>query len=115
KEAGFDMLVLCAFEFQPPHQMMAYAPCPPEFRDEPFPGVEVVHAPNDDNYYEPPPRYVLKAAVQTADIVAQKIRAGGKVLVTCWQGWNRSGLVSALTLHKLCGFSGAECVRHVQA
>jgi protein-tyrosine phosphatase len=34
--------------------------------------------------------------------------------VTCWAGRNRSGLVTAIALHKLTGFSGVQCVRIIR-
>ena len=99
--AGFDVLVLAAREIQ---RSSVY-----------FPGVEVVHAPNNDA----PNRYPfttedLKVAVHAAFKVADSIRSGKKVLVTCAAGLNRSGLVSALTLHVLYGWRGQDCVRHVR-
>jgi hypothetical protein len=42
------------------------------------------------------------------------LAAGRRVLSTCWQGWNRSGLVSAMGLHLRLGISGAEAVSIVQ-
>ncbi len=35
-------------------------------------------------------------------------------MVTCMAGINRSGLVSAVTLHMMTGRSGKDCVRHIQ-
>jgi len=94
KEAGFRLLVLCAREYQPPA--------------EHFLGVEVIHAPNDDNAFVRPSREVMKKALEAAHRVAEVVREGGQALVTCWAGINRSGLVSALALHKLLGVSGLE-------
>ena len=100
REAGFDMVVLCARELQ----------LPPEAH----PGVEVVHAPNDDSEAFPLTKEKLRIAVRAADIVVQRIQAGGKVLVTCAAGLNRSGLVSAIALHKMYGWGGDECIRTVR-
>lgn len=101
REAGFDMIVLCARELQ----------LPPET----FPGVDVVHAPNDDSVALPLTKEKLRIAIRAADAVARRIQDGGRVLVTCAAGLNRSGLVSALALHKLYGWAGDECVRTVRA
>lgn len=94
REDGFAILILCAEEYQPPA--------------ENFPGVRVIHAPNDDNPWVPPTRAQLNIALDAAKQAAGALRDGQKVLVTCWQGVNRSGLVTALTLHTLLGISGLE-------
>lgn len=114
-QAGFKKLILCAMEFQPPHLVPAYAnniiglEAP-----DPFPGVEVFYAPNDDNPLEPATREQLLIAIGAARSTAMTLQHGGKVLVTCWMGLNRSGLVSALTLHILLGCSGRKAVQMVQ-
>lgn len=82
-EAGFDLLVLCAEEYQPPAWQ--------------FPGVSVVHAPFDDNEFGPTPQE-QKIAQRAAEQVASHLRDGAKVLVTCFAGRNRSGLVCALAM-----------------
>ena len=46
--------------------------------------------------------------------VAEEIKRGGVVLVHCWGGRNRSGLVTALALTRLRGITGAEAVRAVR-
>lgn len=98
---GIDVLVLCAMEVQPPAER--------------FPGVEVLYAPNDDDFSRPPTRQELGIALATARQVAQAIRAQKTVLVTCYAGLNRSGLVSALTLHFLDGISGDVAIKMVRA
>lgn len=47
--------------------------------------------------------------------VADEIQAGGVVLVHCWGGRNRSGLITALALTRLQGITGAEAARTVKA
>jgi protein-tyrosine phosphatase len=83
KEAGFDLLVLCAEEFQPPASL--------------FPGVKIIHAPLDDTdiRFRPHDEATAKAAAKR---VADAMRAHSKVLVACAQGRNRSGLVVGLAL-----------------
>lgn len=97
---GFTHLALCAEEYQP---------TPPDLA---FPGVEVFYAPNDDAF-EGLTDSQLRGAVTTARKVANALATGGKVLVTCREGRNRSGLVSALAIHMLTGKPGTSCVRDV--
>ena len=93
REAGFDALVLCAQEHQDASK---------------YPGVEVIECPLDDARRFPNP-----SEWETAREVAWRVRNilchGGRVLVTCMAGKNRSGLVTALSLHCLTGVSGAVC------
>ena len=80
---GFDMVVLTAAEHQPPASR--------------FRGVEVVHAGYHDAI-RPSPIDLAKAKV-AASRVATALGSGKRVLVTCYMGLNRSGLVSALALY----------------
>lgn len=98
--SGFKMLVLCAVELQEPAEL--------------FPNVEVVHAPNYDDYENPLNQERLKIAVDAARRVAAAVGEGRKVLVTCRAGMNRSGLVSALALHFLNNWDGETCIRKVR-
>jgi protein-tyrosine phosphatase len=100
RDSGFDMLVLCAMEYQLPA--------------EGFPGVEVIYAPNDDDSEKPLTRDQLAIALRAARQAAGAIRQGKQVLVTCRMGWNRSGLVSALVLHFLTGVAGWKCIQAVK-
>lgn len=99
QRAGFDILVLCAIEHQP--------------RSRAFPGVHVVHCPLDDADHLPSD-FEWELAKQTGKFVADCVRAGGRSLITCMQGRNRSGLVTALALHTLTGQPGHVCVKYVQ-
>ena len=85
--AGFHTLVLCAMEYQPEMHH--------------FPGVEVIHAPNDDRSDVPPTKEQLLGALRAARVVTERVKESKRVLVTCMQGRNRSGLVSALSLYLL--------------
>ncbi len=96
---GVDVLVLCALEYQP---FDAY-----------FPGVKVLRVRLDDSGVPMSEREWEDAQVISLD-VAMLVAQGKRVLVTCQQGRNRSGLVVALTMHRLTGQSGAACVRHIQ-
>ena len=124
QKAGFKILVLCAREYQPPHEL------PPEVEaaleglgamddlrqrwQDPFPGVVTIHAPNDDNSRLPVERRDLAVALQAARKVSSAVKQRQNVLVTCWQGRNRSGLVSALALHMLMGCGGAQAAEMVK-
>jgi hypothetical protein len=98
-KAGFTGLVLCAQEHQP--------------SADSFPGVDVLYAPFDDRGLEPRPEE-LGVALGASRQVANAVRDGGKVLVTCWEGLNRSGLVTALALMRLTGVNGQSAVFKVQ-
>ena len=113
-QAGFKTLILCAREFQPPYAIPDVISSLPGFRQPtPYPGVKVFFAPNDDDG-EVPHREDLALALEAAHEVAWNLERGQKVLSTCWQGRNRSGLVSALGLHLFLGCSGQEAVGLVQ-
>jgi hypothetical protein len=100
-KAGYRVLVLCADEYQPAMSR--------------FIGLEdVIYAPNDDGFRPFSPLQKVTAQI-AAGRVADYVRKGKNVLVTCMQGRNRSGLVSALTLHNLYGWGGTRCVHHVQS
>ena len=98
---GFDVLVLCAQEYQPPSNQ--------------FDGLQVIHAPNDDNFERRPSRAELMVAIDAAKEVAHSIASGLKVLVTCMAGRNRSGLVSAIAIHRLTQKPGVECIELIQS
>jgi len=78
----FDVIVLAAEEYQPD-----------------LPGYEVLHVPLDDG---PPPTFAERAHIRmAAREIARRVRAGQRVLVTCWQGRNRSGVLAGLALVEL--------------
>jgi hypothetical protein len=116
RAAGFDTLILCAAEWQPPHDadlvcstILGYTP-----GTDPYPGVTLFHAPADDDFDNPPSAKVVKVAAEAASFAARQILRGGNVLVSCWAGVNRSGLVTGLTLHGLTGLSGAQCIARIR-
>jgi hypothetical protein len=96
---GFHAVVLAAEEFQFPANL--------------FEGVKVIHAPNLDDG-SPLTRAQLDIAISAAKQVTARIKDGQVVLSTCAAGINRSGLVSALTLHFLYGWNGDHCIRVVR-
>lgn len=92
----FDVIVLAAIEHQ----------------DVPLPGYEVLYAPLTDE--GPPPTAAERALIrQTAREVADRIRRGKRVLSTCHQGRNRSGVISALALVEL-GLPRDRAVRRIR-
>jgi len=85
----FDVIVLAAEEYQPD-----------------LPGYEVLHVPLNDS--GPPPTHDERFSIyDNAARIARRVRAGKRVLVTCWQGRNRSGVLSGLALVNL-GVPGVE-------
>jgi protein-tyrosine phosphatase len=97
---GFDAVVLTAVEFQPPASQ--------------YPGVKVIHAPMEDDG-EPIDPATWENAVTAAAHVDHIVRHGGRVLVTCYQGLNRSGLVVALALLMLTELHPDDIVNLIQA
>ncbi len=97
KRAGFDVLVLCAREVQPPPGS--------------YPGVSVGRCPlidrdcTDEEW---------QMAQRTAREVAERVKRGQRVLVTCAAGRNRSGLVVALALHHLTPMSSSDIIKHIK-
>jgi hypothetical protein len=100
KDSGFTGVVFSAREYQPPAQR--------------YPGVKTINIPLDDVGF-PLTISEIEAARQTANSVANEIRRGGKVLVTCAMGRNRSGLISALTVIFLTGCSGRIAVQLIKS
>jgi protein-tyrosine phosphatase len=77
----FDAIVLCAQEHQP--------------RLRRFKGV-TIRAPFADTAY--PTATERRIAIRAAREVAKRLHSGETVLVACWAGLNRSGLVVGLAL-----------------
>jgi protein-tyrosine phosphatase len=96
---AFDVVVLCAWGHQPDRRAFPRT-------------MRVVYAPMDDATLSQHDAYVAEVA---SAIAARELARGRRVLVTCQAGWNRSGLVSALTLTKLYGWPGKYAVDRVKA
>lgn len=94
--AGFQVLVLCADEYQP--------------KAEEFPGVEVIRMPSDDYSHVPPTESHRNKVRKTAEVVAARLDENKAVLVTCFGGYNRSGLVTGYSLHLHLGWDGEKIV-----
>lgn len=98
-ELGFTHVVLCAESFQ--------------FPASDFDGVDVVHCPYED--MDGPMRGSTMALVfVAARAVAESVKGGGTVLVTCAAGINRSALVAALAMQML-GIEAWASVERVRA
>jgi len=100
KNAGINVLVLCAKEWQ---DASAYE------------GIEVILAPGDDDARPHRMAKFLPTWQAAAHQVAEHVRAGRTVLVTCMQGLNRSGMVTAMALAELTNLSGEQIVAHIQS
>ncbi len=97
---GIDVLVLSAME----HQLAASC----------FQGVETLYVKLDDSG-PPPSERELRDAQRVADDVAWRYMHGERVLITCFAGLNRSGLITALVLMRAYGFDGKTAIAVVQA
>jgi len=98
RRRGFDAIVFCAKEYQPPMDW--------------YPATMCIYQPLDDA--DLTAGEALSSA-RLARSLSRLIRRRATVLVTCRQGRNRSGLVTALTLSELTGCSGSDAVNLVRA
>jgi hypothetical protein len=96
--AGFDTLSLCALEHQP--------------HEDYFDGITVRRCLLDDG--PPPSRESLEEALRVSKLLATDIKMGRMVLVTCAQGRNRSGFITALVYARLTGAGGRRAKYAVQ-
>ncbi len=99
----YQVCVLCADELQPDIASIPDIP----------PGVRIIEAPNDDSGrpFTPAQRLIAERAAKD---VAQEYMRGSRILVSCFQGRNRSGLVMAMAIHLITGESGETCMRLVR-
>lgn len=98
---GFKVIVLCDDEFQPSRHN--------------FTDVRILKCPLVDISTKPVPPADLEMILKTAHRVARHVSEGEKVLVTCYAGINRSGLVVAHALHHLTGWGGDKIVDHIKS
>lgn len=96
--AGLDVLVLAAAE----HQDASL-----------YPRVTVICAPGDDDTRRHRLDQFIDGWRSAATQVVEHVKAGRNVLVTCMAGQNRSGLITALVLRELTGWSGSRLVNHI--
>lgn len=92
--AGFAGLFLCAYEYQP--------------RSSEIPNVRIYHVPLDDNDARPLTLSEKSQILAAGSTAASLVRRGARILVTCAQGRNRSGVVAAVALSQLSGRTPAE-------
>ena len=100
RHADVDLIVLAAEEYQPPAEL--------------FPGVEVIHAPLDDDPDRPMREDEIGTAIRTARRVARRLHVGRRVLASCAMGLNRSSLVAALAMHEVYGMSADEIIKLIR-
>jgi len=98
RAARVDLLVLCARELQPERETLR--------------GIRYLRCPLDDNGSLSERHW--QRAYSTATQVARAVRRGQRVLVTCMQGRNRSGLVDGIALHLLTGSSGCAAADYIR-
>lgn len=98
---GFNVLVLCAVEYQPKREL--------------FGGLTLLRCPFDDNYDVRLTSAEKRLIFDTAARVVQALRAGARTYVSCAMGLNRSGLVTALVVREMTGSSGREARQWVQS
>jgi protein-tyrosine phosphatase len=96
KEFGFDVLVLCANECQ----------------NVDYDNVKIVKVPGLDVLDDENEAFCIWK--NAANEIANDIKSGKKVLVTCFAGMNRSGFVSTITLRNLTGMSIVDCINRVK-
>lgn len=100
RRSDVDVIVLAAMEYQPPAVL--------------FPGVEVIHAPLDDDPSRPMTANEIEIAIKAGRRVARRLRAGRRILSTCAMGLNRSSLIAALAMSETHGMSADEIIRRVR-
>lgn len=112
RDAGFSLLILCAQESEYEQHYRARG----DRLDRLFDGMRIMRAPLDDQsptHDRPnlgrPTAGELNTAQLAAAAAAATILEGGRVLVTCRMGRNRSAFVAALALRRLTGDQGARC------
>ncbi len=79
-----------------------------------FHGVEVIHAPLDDDPSRPLRQDEIETAINTGRRVARRLRAGRRVLSSCAMGLNRSAIVAAIAIHEVYGMSADEIIRLIR-
>jgi len=96
----FNMVVLCAKEYQPP-----------SFG---FPGMNVIRIPLVDDFVHPLSIVDQALVVSNARTIARYLEGGACVLSTCWQGWNRSALVAAIAMQIAFDMSADNAITQIR-
>jgi protein-tyrosine phosphatase len=96
----FDVIVLSAREYQP--NLLGYI---------------VMHVPLSDRPNEPPPDPPTRTRIRrAAHAIVSHMRNQRRVLVTCWEGRNRSGVLAGLAMRELGvpGIEAAQLIRRLR-
>lgn len=99
----FTVLAFCAMEIQP---ML-----PGHWQH----GLDVLYVPLNDSLDAPMTDAEWALAHGAGKEIARLLTLGGRSLVTCAAGLNRSGVVNAVALHYRFGCSGPEAVEQIRA
>lgn len=99
----FDLWIPCAVESQPTDRVMR------EVRE-----TLVLPAPMEDEWNVLPTGPQMVRALEVATEGARVLGIGGRVLVTCYAGRNRSGFVAALIVMLSCRVGSSEAVELVR-
>ena len=102
---NISILILAADEYQQDELELYEGP-------DPFPGVVKFFVPLDDG--DKLSSREIRSAKNVANLASISIRNGNNVLSTCWEGRNRSGLVSGFTLRKLTGCNGIRAIWQIK-
>lgn len=98
----FDVVMLCAEEHQP------------KWKSRPSDGKFVYHLPLDDDPFQPVPLDVGRVIVQTAIAAGSYHVAGKRVITTCHQGHNRSGICTAIIMMHYYGVSPRDAINTIR-
>jgi hypothetical protein len=97
--AGFEVVALCAEEYQPPLT---------GFRGR------VLRVPMLDDEREEPPDVALKKACEASYVVAYAVHHRRRAICTCNWGFNRSALVAGLAMRHL-GMAPADIIAKIKS
>jgi protein-tyrosine phosphatase len=97
----FDVVVLCAEEHQPPWQVP---------KDK-----HLFKMPLDDDPYRQVPLEVGRIVCHTAHAAGTYLVNGRSVLTSCHQGWNRSGITTAMILIMFMGMTPAKAIKLIRS
>jgi protein-tyrosine phosphatase len=96
-----DILVLCAEE----HQAKGLKPPP---------GKEIIRLGFDDDIYRPVPEEAGDIFHMQAKVLGAKALRGRRMIITCAMGFNRSGLMTTLTLMYGYKMKPADAIRLIR-
>lgn len=103
RQLGFDIVVLMADTFQDNDGVIAAS------------GVEIYRWPTIDDAWLGEQPFWRKGIQRQARTLAVLVTSGRNVLVTCAEGYNRSAVLAAATLHELTGWSGITVLHRIKS